>query len=397
MRFLRLSAVCLCAVAWAERSPLPPDRLAKVRGVLDAVYRLEYDKAEKVSREMIRDWPEDPVGYVYLARVLWQQLLLEERALTLDRFSHPDFFSENPVFKAVMDPAAAQRFRTASEEAIRRARALAAQKPRDPAALYLLGAAFQNEASFQLSMNNAWLAAIRAGHQSYQAHRTLLALDANYGDAHLVTGIYNYAAGSLPWKIRWIALLLGYHGSKERGRAELEAAAKGGIVADDALTVLVLLDAIDERWDLAIGNLEKLRGKYPENYLLSLDLAGLDVRRGRPAAAAGICRQLLAAIDAKRPGFARLDKAVVFNHLAIALRAMKDYAQAEKWLRLALSGDSAPARSRSVTLLELGKTLDLAGRRDEALQQYRLVRQLPDYANSHHEAAQYLGHPYQGK
>jgi hypothetical protein len=110
MRFLRLSLVCLCAAAWAQRSPLPPDRMAKVGGVLDAVYRLEYDKAEKVSREMIRDWPEDPVGYVYLARVLWQQLLLEERALTLDRFSHPDFFSENPVFKAVRPSAGPGRW-----------------------------------------------------------------------------------------------------------------------------------------------------------------------------------------------------------------------------------------------------------------------------------------------
>ena len=76
---------------------------------------------------------------------------------------------------------------------------------------------------------------------------------------------------------------------------------------------------------------------------------------------------------------------------------MKDYAQAEKWFRLALSGNSSPARSRVAALLELGKTLDLAGRRAEAVEQYRLVQQAADYDNAHREAAQYLNRPYREK
>ena len=393
MRAARLAfcAVLLCATGVAQRSPLPPDRLAKVRGVLDAVYRLEYAKAETRSREMIAQWPEDPAGYVYLARVFWQKLLFEQRALSLERFSQPDFFSETPRYKTALDPAAAQRFRAASEEAMRRARAFAAKRPKDPAALYLAGAAYQNEASFQISMNNAWLAAVRAGHQSYQAHRELLALDSGYGDAHFVTGIYNYTVGSLPWKIRWIAVLLGYQGSKERGREELElAAARGDIVADDARTILTLLYSREKRYDLAIGKLDELCKRYPENYLTRLDLAGLLVRRGEPAAAVEVYREMLAT-----PG--PVEKAIVYNSLAITYRTMKDYAQAEKWLRLVLSGNSSPPRSRATALLELGKTLDLAGRRAEAVQQYRLVQQAADYDNSHREAAQYLNRPYREK
>jgi len=393
MRAARLAfcAVLLCATGVAQRSPLPPDRLAKVRGVLDAVYRLEYAKAETRSREMIAQWPEDPAGYVYLARVFWQKLLFEQRALSLERFSQPDFFSETPRYKTAADPAAAQRFHTASEEAMRRARAFAGKRPKDPAALYLAGAAYQNEASFQISMNNAWLAAVRAGHQSYQAHRELLALDSGYGDAHFVTGIYNYTVGSLPWKVRWIAVLLGYQGSKERGREELEtAAARGDIVADDARTILTLLYSREKRYDLAIGKLDELCKRYPENYLTRLDLAGLLVRHGEPAAAVEVYRQVLAT-----PG--PVEKAIVYNNLAITYRIMKDYAQAEKWFRLALSGNPSPSRSRATVLLELGKTLDLAGRRAEAVQQYRLVRQAADYDNSHREASQYLNHPYREK
>src|SRR5512140_183222 len=112
MRLARLAAcaVLLCATGVAQRSPLPPDQLAKVRGVMDAVYRLDYAKAETRSREMISQWPEDPAGYVFLARVYWQKILFDQRALSLERFSKPDFFSETPRYKTAADPAAAQRF-----------------------------------------------------------------------------------------------------------------------------------------------------------------------------------------------------------------------------------------------------------------------------------------------
>jgi tetratricopeptide (TPR) repeat protein len=186
-------------------------------------------------------------------------------------------------------------------------------------------------------------------------------------------------------------VLLGYQGSKERGREELElAAARGDIVADDARTILTLLYSREKRYDLAIGKLDELCKRYPENYLTRLDLAGLLVRRGEPAAAIEVYRQVLAT-----PG--SVEKTIVYNNLALTCRIMKDYAQAEKWFRLALSGNSSPARSRVAALLELGKTLDLAGRRAEAVEQYRLVQQAADYDNAHREAAQYLNRPYREK
>ena len=388
----------MSAAAPAQRSPLPPDRLAKVRGVLDAVYRLDYEESEKLSREMISRWPDDPVGYVYLARVYWQELLLDERALNLQRFSQPGFFSETPQYKASMNPASAQRFQVASREAILRAKAFAAKRPRDAAALFLLGTAYQNEASFQISLNNAWLAAARAGHLSYVAHRDLLALDSQFGDSYLVTGIYNYTLGSLPWNVRWIAVLLGYRGSAEKGKQELEAAAsRGAIVADDARTLLTLVYFLEKRYDLAIQKLDELCRKYPENYLTRLDLAGVRLRRGDSTAAIGIYREILAEIDKNHNGFARLERSIVLNELAVAYRTLKDYSQAEQWFRLSLDSSASSTRSRVTALLELGKTFDLAGRRDDAVRQYRLVQQAQEFANSHREATLYLTRPYRDR
>ena len=389
---------CLGATALAQRSPLPPERWEKVRSTVNAVYRLDYETAAAGCREMISRWPDDPAGYVYLARVYWQQLLFTERALTVQRFSRPDYFSEVPRYKVRLDPAAEQRFRAASDEAIGKARLFAQNKPTDPGALYLLGAAYQNEASFQISVNNAWYAGVRAGDQSYRAHRQLLAQDAKYSDARLVTGVYNYTVGSLPWKVRWLALLLGYHGSKEQGVADLEtAAAKGEIAADDARTMLVLVHAIERRYDRALAKLEELRQKYPENYLTHLDMAALEILRGRPAAAVGLYQQALAKIEAGTGSYVRLESAIVHNQLGVAYRAMKDYPEAEQWLRRSINSASTSPGTKVLALLELGKTLDLAGRRQQAVVQYRQVVEAQDYAGSRAEASQYLSRSYQGK
>ncbi len=338
----------------AQRSPLPADHLEKVRAVLDAIYRLDYPDARLRCQAMIQLWPDDAVGHVYLARVFWQEMLLEQRALSLQRFSQPDFFSETPRYKARIDPVSEQRFRDVNAQAIRLARGALQRRPHDPAALFLLGVAWQNDASFQISIHNAWLAAVRSGNLSHRTHRQLLALDTSYADARLVTGIYNYATASLPWKVKWLALLLGYHGSQTRGREELElAACAGATVSDDARSILTLLYARERRYDLAVDQLEVLRKKYPENYLTYLDLAGLEVRRRRYSAAVDLYGEALQRIGSRSP------------------------------------------QSRIYAVLELGKTLDLAGRRREALEQYRLVQAAPDFSRSHEEAARYLERPYQ--
>ena len=398
---MMLTRIAVCAVVLstglnAQKSPLAPDRLAKVRAALDAIYRLDYGTAKARCQDMIREWPEDPVGYVYLARVHWQELLLEERALTVTRFTQPDFFSETPKYKAVMDREAEQRFRAAADTAIDKARKFANGRPKDPAALFLLGAAYQNEATFQISLNNAWLAAARAGNRSYHAHRDLAALDAGYADARLVTGVYNFTVGSLPWKIKWLSVLLGYQGSVARGREELEmTAAKGLIVADDARAMLALIYAREKKYGEALRRLDELRERYPENYLTHLDMAGLEIRRGRPVDAVKLLKEVLAKIDARTGSYARLEPPIVYNQLGVAYRAAGDLTSSETWLRRSLSATSAAPRSKTIAHLELGKTLDQMGRRSEALEQYGQVRKAADYAGSHREAARYLSQPYQ--
>jgi tetratricopeptide (TPR) repeat protein len=400
---MRMTWLVVCAAAagpaGAQRSPLPQDRLAQVRSALDAMYRMDFETAEARCRKMIEAWPDDPAGFVYLARVYWQQLLVQDRALSVHRFIQPDFFVEKPPTRLTADLNAVARFRKANTDAIARAETAVRNRPGDPASLYLLGAAYQNEASFLLSISRQWWQAFRAGSRSERADRELLKLDPGYSDALMVIGLFHYTVGALPGNIRWIPLLLGYHGTKAAGEREMElAAARGQLVADDARALLAVLYAIDGRYSQALAKLEELAAKYPENYLTQLDIGGIKLRMGKPDEAVAVYRKVLDRIDgptaAGGAAAAVLERAIVFNQLGIAYRKMGRHAEAERWLRTSLVDRSATAYTRAQAQLELGKTLDREGRRGEATAQYRLVLEGPDRAGAHDEAEGLLKRPY---
>jgi tetratricopeptide (TPR) repeat protein len=368
-----------------------------VRGVLDAVYRLEFETAEARCRQMMAARPSDPAGAVYLARVYWQQLLVGERALTVHRFTQPDFFVGKPPEQLATDPAAVEKFRRASAEAIRLAEAAAKKNPRDPAALFLLGVAYQNEAAFLLAIKRDWWAAIRAGNRSERAHQDLLLADRQCADGLLVTGVFHYTVGAVPWAIRWIPLLLGYHGSKETGRKEIEqAAAQGQLVADDARALLAVLDEIEGKHKEALGRLRVLESRYPENVLTQMDIGGILLRTGQAGAAIETYRKALGQLE-RGGGAARVvERAAVWNQLGVAERAAGHAAESEQWLKRTAGDASASAQSRARGQLELGKTLDAAGRRKEAVAQYEQVLRQRDFAGTQAEASRYLRKAYQG-
>jgi tetratricopeptide (TPR) repeat protein len=159
--------------------------------------------------------------------------------------------------------------------------------------------------------------------------------------------------------------------------------------------MLALICAREKKYPEALRSLEELRERYPENYLTYLDMAGMEIRRGRPADAVKLLKEVLAKIDARTRSYVRLEPPIVYNQLGVAYRAAGDLTSSETWLRRTLSATSAAPRSKTIANLELGKTLDQMGRRSEAVEQYGQVRKAADYAGSHREAARYLSQPYQ--
>jgi tetratricopeptide (TPR) repeat protein len=357
----------------------PPPQLARIKEGLAHIYSLDHARAEAVFSDMIAGAPDDPAGYAYLAMTVWLRELADKQHLSIDRFAATDFFIEDPRRLDSVDPAVEARFRLLSGQAIERAR----RRPADNTTLFLLGLAYQNLATFEASLKRNWWAAFRNGARTYDYDRELLRRDPGLDDARLATGVYNYVAGSLGWSVRWLALLMGYRGSRERGKQDLEAAAaRGELAADDARVILVLIYTRERDYPRAFAHLEALHKRRPRNYLVHLDMAGVALRMNQSARAIGIYQDVLR-------DHSGLERAAVYNRLGVACRAAGDLAASAEWLRRALAAQPSP-RTAALAHLELGKTLDAMGRREEARAEYQAAAGAPDFAGSREEAVRLL-------
>jgi len=389
----------LCVPAVAQGQPLfEPAKLEILTQAMDQTFQLEHQKAIALCQDYIKRWPQDAAGYAYLARVYWSEEIATRQLLTLDRFADDDFFSDSSPFKVAVQPAMEQRFRSASEEALQKGKAQVRANPRDRAARYALGVAYQNLASFEAALKTNWWQAMRNGDQALKYHSELVAAQPSVADAHVTTGIYQYAVGSVPWKVRWLSILLGYHGDKDTGIRELQLAANQGVLASaDAHLMLVLLHTLDNQFDAAFMHLETLHKKYPRNYLLEMEMGATSARRGRPAEAEAIYQNILRQVQSSQNGYERLGAATVFNQLGAVARDAHHLDIAERWLRRAIADATASTRAKTIARLELGKTLDLLGRRQDALDLYVTVRAAEDFAGSRREAQRLMKKPFTEK
>ena len=170
----------------AQTSLFPPEQLARIQSGVAAVYNLEHDRGIATYQAMIRDSPNDPTGYVYLARTYWLKELVAKQELSIDRFAASDFFAETPKYRPQVDPQAEDRFRRTSEQGIGKARSRLEKNPNDLTALFLLGLAYQDLASFEASLKRSWWASFRMGSKAHKYHQRLLRENPSYYDAYLL-------------------------------------------------------------------------------------------------------------------------------------------------------------------------------------------------------------------
>jgi tetratricopeptide (TPR) repeat protein len=378
-----------------QNSPFPPEQVARIqRGVRD-LYSMEYERAAETFEAMIREAPDDPMGYAYLARTYWIQELAGTQELSIDRFAASDFFEEQPKFRPKVDPAMEDRFRKINDQAIERAKVRLEKNSHDRAALFLRGLAYQNLSSFETSLKRSWRKAMGSGRNAANDHARLLRIDPSFHDAKLSLGAKDNVLGSLPLGWKLILGVIGYSGDRERGRQTLEFVAKNAtLVADDARILLILIHTRQKEYQKAYDYLAELQQKYPQNYLVRLDMGGMELLMNRPERAIAIYGEILRRRNTGERNYAGLELAFLYNRLGVAFRQARDLDGAAGWFRKALDENGRSSRSTTVAQLELGKTFDLMDRRADALKQYGAVIAEEDVAGSRLEAQSFLKRPY---
>jgi hypothetical protein len=303
---------------FVARKPLPDIMLSRVRPIIDAIYRLDYPVAENLCQRIIHDYPGHPAGYVYCERVYFSKELSKARLLSAERAMGMDLFSSSPKFSLHVARDTDEHFEATAEKATQMARLWISQHPDDLSGPYLLGSAYGFKSSYEVSIRHSRLSASGDASKTFRALKDLVRQHADVVDARAITGAFSIVADSLDFKTKALALVFfGIHGNLDAGRRDMEAAAEHGFVEDDdAQLLLSILDTRERKFDQARTRLVELHVKYPENYLVHLEMAALDVISGKPARALDTYRDIL---NSDR---ARLDHSVALCLLGATSRTM---------------------------------------------------------------------------
>ena len=374
------------------------------RSGLDALYDLDYEKARKDFSELARLFPDHPAGPQLLAARVWIKTLYETRRLQSSLYSSESFYTQGDD---KVDAKVVAEFRNLTREAKRLAEARLKRNPKDIEALDVLAATAGLKASFEEAVERRHFAALRDGDNAVDHHREVLKLEPNFVDAELTVGLYEYVVGSLPLPIKIIAGITGFRGSKKRGLSLIEHVAKEGKWSrDDAKTLLIVLYTREERFADALTLARDLSAKYPRNYLFRLEAADALVAQ---AAVERKARNSAAAARAEREAFATFDDLlrdrsvretvsraldlVHFKYGEVLLVAGQADRAAKEFLA-ATTIERAEASLVTMAHLYAARAFDLAGKRDDALSQYREVLTRPDIYAAHDEAKKGLRQPY---
>lgn len=377
------------------------------RSGLDALYNIDYDKAERDFKEIVKLLPNHPGGYQLLAARVWIKTLYESRRLQTSLYSSESFYTSGDD---KVDPKIVTEFRNLTREARRLAEAKLKQEPKNIEALDFLANTEGLKASFEEAVERKHFSALRNGNDAVNHHRDVLKLDPEYIDAQITIGLYEYVVGSLPLPIKILAGATGYRGSKKRGLAMLEQVAKGGRWAqDDAKSVLILLYTREKRYADVLPLTRELSAKYPRNYLLRLETADALV------ALAGVKRKekdLTGAVQLEKEAFATFDELlrdrnvrdsaaraldlIHFKYGEVLLMAGYHDRAAKEFLA-ATKVDRAEAGLVTMAHLFAARAYDVGGKRDEALAQYKTVLSRPNVYDAHDEAKRGLQKAYRSE
>jgi tetratricopeptide (TPR) repeat protein len=402
-----LSLLFILAVPGAVFAQTPPnpwlseaerERFEKLRiAGSEALFNLDYETARKSFKEMAEAFPNYPAGPQFLADGVWIETLYQTRRLQSSLYGSDDTFYSTGDDK--VDPKVIGQFRSLTRQARVLTEARLKQYPKDTEALYFMGAIEGLKAAFEEAVERRHFAALKNGSEAVDRHREVIKLDPTYHDAEITIGLYDYTVGSLPLPIKLIAGIAGFRGSKKRGLATLERVTREGRwVRDEARTLLIVLYTREKRYAESAAIARELVAKYPRNYLYRLEAADALVLQ---AALERKANQVTAMTAAETEAFATFesllkDKVVrdtaarafdlIHFKYGEALMTAGQYEKAAKQFLAAAEVPGAQQGLATMSHLYAARALDLSGKRNDAMTQYRAVLARPNVYDAHDQA-----------
>ena len=213
-----------------------------------------------------------------------------------------------------------ERFGDELNQAMAAANRRLRENPEDGEALYGMGVAHMLKAFFTFRIRKNALEGLNHARKAQRFCRRSVKIDPYFYDAYLVTGLYDYALGSLPGFAKFLLFFKGMKGNKQMGLVEVQAAASHGkrnLTA--SRIILAILLGRERQWETVREIVAGLESRYPRNHYLPLFLAAVWEKEGKTEDALAVYDSVLDRIGNSAPGFERAPVSRIRYQAAVLL------------------------------------------------------------------------------
>jgi len=387
--------LAVAGAAWAasvDTNPMNYD--PQVRAAFKDFYNLDYTGAVELLERYHGAHPGDPQATAYLVDALVFQELYHEDLLDTTFYANDGFLTGRHATEE--DPKKRDQIFALADEAVHEADWRLSQNPNDVNALFARAWVRSLRCAYVAMVERAYATGFRLATKARDDAARVLELDPNYVDAKLITGVYEYVVGALPWPFKLMIGFAGITGSKATGLARLrDAGNRSELTGMDARTAIALFLRREAKYDQAIQVVEQLKSEYPHDFLFCLEEANLRKDAGEGMRAVDAYRQIQA--DNARLGyFAEARMELADFGLGDALRGQRHYDEAAEAYEQAAWTPGAGPELKIRSLLDAGQCRDVNGQRQVALQDYQAAIDSGPNTSRADQARKYLRAPYRG-
>ena len=384
-------AIPACA-AGVDTNPMNYD--PQVRAAYDRFYNLDFSAAVAQLEQFHAVHPSDPQATAYLLDALIFQELYRLDLLDTTFYANDGFLTGRHATDE--DPKKRDQIFALADEAVHEADWRLSKDPNDVDALFARAWVRALRCTYVAMVERAYATGFRLATKAKDDAAHALQLDPNYVDAKLITGVYQYVVGALPWPFKLMIGFAGITGSRSTGLAMLWDAANRGVATRmEAGTAIALFLRREAKYQEAIRVVQGLKKEYPRDFLFCLEEANLrkDAGEGMGAVAA---YQQIQADDAKPGYFADARMELADFGLGDALRGQRHYDEAAQAYEEAAGARGVGPELKIRSLLDAGECHDLNGQRQLAVRDYQAAIDAGPNTSRADQARKYLHSPYRG-
>ena len=359
----------------------------------EAFYNNNYDSALAFFQGQVKAHPDDPDQHNHVAQTILYRELFRNGSLESQLVTGNNAFLRRP--KVEITEQDSELFAGSINTALSLCGAKLSRDGRDVRALYESGVAHALRSTYFFLVEKAWTEALREASAAKKAQEGVIKMDPDFVDARLTLGVYEYLVASLPFYLRAVGFLNGFHGDRAGGLQELESVARNGSNSYDAKILLAILYRREHQAAKALPLLQELAERFPGNYLFLFEQVQMYSDLGDKASALRVLDKIGALQASHAPGYDTLPPEKIAYVAGNLYFWYRDYDLALARLKQASAHtDILDLNSAVMTWLRLGQVNDVRNDRSDAITAYReAVRTAPN-SEIAAEAKRYLSAPY---